>query len=108
MTKTMNQAERAKKMYKIIAKAWADEAFKRDVKSLDRQKHPLCTPIHQKQCLIKEGPGSLEGSAGIQKDRAMGQGSGVISLHGRFRAHGHTIRTALPACGIRLGLINRG
>ncbi len=48
----------------------------------------LCTPIYQKQCLIKEGPRSLEGSAGIQKDRAMGQGSGVISLHGRFRAHG--------------------
>lgn len=46
MTKTMNQAERAKKMYKIIAKAWAAEAFKRDVKSLDRQKHPPCTPIH--------------------------------------------------------------
>jgi hypothetical protein len=48
MTKTMNQPERAKKMYKIIAKAWADEAFKRDVKSLDRQKkeHPPRTPIH--------------------------------------------------------------
>jgi hypothetical protein len=58
--------------------------------------------------LSREARSPLEGSACIQKDRAMGQGSGVISLHGRFRAHGHTIRTALPACGIRLGLINRG
>ncbi|GEM_PF-4231524 len=52
--------------------------------------------------------GSLSYLLDPSEQMDMGQGSGVISLHGRFRAHGHTIRTALLACGIRLGLINRG